>query len=149
MDRKLIHLSDDQLNTLFPSEKVQLGETTVIIRPLGLEDLILISDDIVGLMKKLSDKGITADNYESRMSDVAMVVISEYPNLVSVVTNIDPDTIRKLPLATNLDIVVKALKVNMYDQEAFLKNLVTLVDLLENATAQLDKTLPGKLASAG
>lgn len=141
MGKQLLNIEDEDLATLFPSETYLIGgKIPVTIQPLGLEDLVQIGDQLAQLGNDMTAQGVTFTNYKGKLHLMANIIVKRYPGIVSVMSGVTSETLSKLPAAEHVAIMVRCLAVNFKDQEAFVKNLETLLDQLTQVTETLVST---------
>ena len=120
-------LNENDWKILFPGKIVKVGTQNINIKALGLKslsDLIMSLEDVICACK---DQGITLDNYQSHYVGLASIILNESPEILALLTEIDVGDIKKLPVSVAVELLVKALEVNLESQEDLSKNLYALV----------------------
>lgn len=114
-------------STLFPSEIFKIGNKTIEIKPLGLEDLSLLLKDLKLAVTALDEAGINLENYSDRFIELAEIVTREAPAILVRITELSIKDIRRLPATIAVKILIACFRVNIDSQSDLLKNLQTLV----------------------
>jgi hypothetical protein len=121
---------------LFPGSTLSIGTTVVIIRPLGLEQIALISKRIKGIGKILSDEGVTWENYAEKSSlfKIAVTILDSFPDVLEEASNIDIADLKRLPLECITQIINKVIEVNLQSRDDLVKNFKSLTEQLVQQT---------------
>lgn len=127
-ERKRQSLSMD-LDSLFPGETIEIGNSSIIIRPLSIEQIALISKKITGLGNILSEQGITWENYEEieNMFKIASVILENFPDVLEEASNVNIEDLKMLPIEPIVQIVDKIIEVNLKSKEGLEKNFKSLI----------------------
>ena len=123
-------LDSSDWDILLPGETVKIGNKNLLIKPLGLSDLALLLRELKTVVKICSESGITLDNYEAHLWQLAEIIMSETPHILTLVTGIDSEDVSRLPVAIAMKILNVCLQVNIDSQGDLLKNSHALVDLV-------------------
>lgn len=117
---------------LFPGENLTIGKSTVIIRPLNIEQIATLSKTIKGIGKILVDEGVTWENYseQSSLFKIALVLLNTFPEVLEEASNIDINDLKKLPIEKIIEIVSKVVDVNLKSRDDLLKNFKSLTEKL-------------------
>jgi len=123
-------------DSLFPGDTLEIGTSSVLIQPLGLEQIILLSKRLKSIGKVLSEEGITWDNYADRTSmfKISVIVLDSFPDVLEEVSNIDIGDLKRLPLAQIVRILNKVIEVNLKSRDDLIKNFKSLTEQLVNQT---------------
>jgi len=121
---------DIDFDSLFPGEPVSIGSTQVFIRPLGLEQLIIITKKIKGIGKIFTEEGINWENYNSKdnLFKISILLLENFPDVLEEASNIELVSLKKLPLDIVVQIVNKVIEVNMKSKDDLSKNFKSLVE---------------------
>ena len=135
----LINLSTDDWDDLLQGDTITLGKTTVVISPLGIAQLKNMSLKVKALMEALAEKGINSSNFDApdNMANTFTTLVERVPELMEEATGINRDDIARLPLAKGVELLRKAIEVNVKSQETLVKNLQALGEAMRglNLTA--------------
>ena len=135
----LINLSTDDWDDLLQGDTITLGKTTVVISPLGIAQLKNMSLKVKALMESLAEKGINSSNFDApeNMANTFTTLVERVPELMEEATGINRDDIARLPLAKGVELLRKAIEVNVKSQETLVKNLQALGEAMRglNLTA--------------
>ena len=123
-----IRLSDQDWNILLPGEFITIGKQQIEIKPLGLGDLSLLMRELRLVIGKCSEAGITLDNYESHFVSLAGIVLEEAPAIITLLINLDPEDVKRLPVAIATKILIACFRINIDSQDDLKKNLLTLTN---------------------
>lgn len=116
------------LDSLFPGEPVTIGNTTIHIKPLSIEQIAVLSRKITGLGKKLTDSGVTWDNYNEpkNIFQIGVIILENFPDVLEEAANVAIDDLKILPLELIVEIVDKIMSVNLKSKDALEKNFKSL-----------------------
>jgi len=153
MDDRKIEFSEKDWDEIFKIETIKIGKRNISIKPLTLSEIsevgVYIGNAINYVTKNIPDFG----EEESKMSLVqkiigyipvfSEIIIEDFPEIVSQMSNIKIEDIKRLPSAIQLDLAVKCLDVNLEGLESLSKNLFALIDkatvLSQGLTTVMDK----------
>jgi len=123
-------------DSLFPGETLEIGNSTVLIRPLGFEQIAIIIKRIKGIGTVLEKEGVTWENFEEKSSlfKIAVVVIDSFPDVLEEASNIDIADLKRLPLEYIVKIVNKVIEVNLKSRDDLVKNFKSLTEQLIQQT---------------
>lgn len=126
-------------DSLFPGDSLEIGNSTVIIRPLGLEQISILTKRIKSLGIILDKEGVTWDNYADKSSlfKIAVVIIDSFPDVLEEASNIHIDDLKLLPLDQIVKIINKVVEVNLKSRDDLVKNFKSLTEQLVNQTEVL------------
>lgn len=132
-ERQKLSIDFDEL---FPGDDLTIGNTVVVIQPLGLEQIALISKRIKGIGKILSEEGVTWENYAEKSSlfKIAVVILENFPDVLEEASNIDIADLKRLPLECIAKIVNKVIEVNLKSRDDLVKNFKSLTEQLVQQT---------------
>lgn len=127
MERQTLSLD---LDALFPGESLEIGNQSIIIRPLSIEQIATISKQLKGFGSILSGLGVTWDNYDSQESlyQIVTIVLENFPDILEEVVNVKIEDLKVLPLEPIVQMVDKAIEVNLKSKDALTKNLKSLTE---------------------
>lgn len=128
---------------LFPGESLTIGSSSVIIRPLNIEQIALLSKKIRGIGNLLEKEGVTWENYSDKSSlfKISIVLLNQFPEVLEEASNIYIDDLKKLPPEKILEIVTKIIEVNLKSKDNLVKNFNSLTEkLLKEVPIQKTQT---------
>ncbi len=120
------------LESLFPGGTVEIGTQSIVIKPLGLEQISEISKRLTGVTKLLEKVGVTFDNWNHPESilKIAGVLFDNFPDVLEEAANLDIADIKKMPIGLIARVVDKVIEVNLESKELLLKNFGSLIKRL-------------------
>lgn len=123
-------------DNLFPGETLEIGNSSVMIQPLGLEQIAIISKRIKGIGNVLEKEGVTWENYAEKSSlfKIAVVILDSFPDVLEEASNIDITDLKCLPLECIVKIVNKVIEVNLKSRDDLVKNFKSLTEQLVQQT---------------
>ena len=118
------------LESLFPGSTLEIGNESIIIRPLTIEQLAILSKKVSGLGKILSEKNITWENYSSteNLIQIAVVLLQNVPDVLEEAANVDIASLNALPLEIIVQIIDKIISENLKSKESLEKNFKSLTE---------------------
>jgi len=118
------------LESLFPGSTLEIGNESIIIRPLTIEQLAILSKKVSGLGKILSEKNITWENYSSteNLVQIAVVLLQNVPDVLEEAANVDIASLNALPLEIIVQIIDKIISENLKSKESLEKNFKSLTE---------------------
>lgn len=125
---------DVDWDALFPGEPFTVGNTTHNITPLNIENISKISRKIKVVLPLIQAEGITFNNVKDTENIIKIIPIlmDNAPDIVSEATKISLESLVKFPPQYMLEVVTKAIKVNLDSKEALEKNFDSLVETFQN-----------------
>lgn len=117
-------LDSSDWDILLPGTPVKLGNKTLIVKPLGLSDLALLMRELKTVIAKCSDAGITLENYQGNFLQLAEIILTEAPEVLTLLTGVDSDDVKRLPVTIAVELLTACLDANLSSQEELAKNLV-------------------------
>jgi len=116
------------LDALFPGETLTIGNQSIIIRPLNIEQIAILSKKLKGIGTILGDIGVTWDNYNehANLFKLAVTVIDNFPDILEEASNIAIKDLQALPIDLIVAIVDKILDVNLKSKDSLEKNFKSL-----------------------
>ncbi len=126
MPRQKLNLN---LEELFPGDTLDIGNQTIHIRPLGVQQLAIIAKKLKGAGKLLAKDGINWENYSQpdNIISIATLLLDQFPEVLEEASNIDVKDLQKLPLESILPIINKVIDVNLESKESLSKNFQNLI----------------------
>lgn len=117
------------LEELFPGDTLKIGNSTVIIQPLGTGQLAIVGKKIKTVIESLKDKGVTFDNYNEpeNVLILADVIMEDAPDLLAEAANIDVEDLKLLPIPVTVQILDKVIEVNMKSKDSLMGNFKSLM----------------------
>jgi len=116
------------LDQLFPGETFEIGEQSIMIRPLSLAQIAEISKKMKGFGSTLLEEGVTWENYNEAgsMFKIASVILINFPEILEEAANLEIECIKILPLEIIVSLVNKIIEVNLQSKEELAKNFNSL-----------------------
>lgn len=116
------------LDSLFPGEALTIGNSSIVIRPLGFEQIAILTKKLTGMGSILSGKGVTWENYNSpeNLFHIGCVLLANFPDVLEEASNVSIDDLKKFPLELIVEIVEKVISVNLKSKESLEKNFKSL-----------------------
>jgi len=126
--QKLDFSSDD----LFIGKTVSICNNSITITPVNIEQVALLSHQLKFLVSKFKEDGITMENFNSpeNLFSIVMLVIKDVPEVLSELTNIHVESIKKLPPDEALKLMIAVVEVNSQSKDSLLGNLNSLIEKL-------------------
>jgi hypothetical protein len=126
------------LDALFPGSPLQIGNESIIIRPMNIAQLAHISKKISGLTSLLNEKKITIDNFNTpeNLFQLAVIALDNVPDVLEEAANVEIETLQKLPLEIIVEIVEKIISENMKSKESLEKNFKSLISKFQEPEVQ-------------
>ncbi len=120
------------LESLFPGDTLTIGNQTVDIRPLGLEQLAIIARKLKGFGSVLSKEGVTWNNYNQpeNLLKLAVILLEQFPEVLEEASNIALEDLKLLPIEIIVEVLDKVLEVNMKSKEKLEGNFKSLIEKL-------------------
>lgn len=120
------------LDQLFPGGTVTIGDQSIIIKPLGIEEIANLFKKARSWAALLSEAGVTVDNYTTsdNLFKIASVLLVNAPDILEEAANLDIEDIKKLPLEIIVEIVSKIIEVNLKSKKDLEKNFKSLMKML-------------------
>ena len=117
------------LDELFPGDTITIGNQPILIRPLLFEQGTLLVKKIKGLLPIIEQEGITWENFNeySNIFKLVYIAFENSPVILEEVLNIDIEDLKKLPIEIIVQLVDKAIEVNMKSKEGLEKNFKSLI----------------------
>jgi len=116
------------LDALFPGKDITFGKTTIVIRPLSIQQIAILSKQINGFGDTLAKLGVTWENYNQPQSlvKIASVILENFPNVLEEASNIAIEDLQVLPIEAVVQIIETIIDVNLKSKEALEKNFKSL-----------------------
>ena len=127
-ERQRLNLSLDEL---FPGKSITIGEQSILIQPLVLEQISIFTKRFKDISKALEDDGITWDNFEEPQNLLAIVtkLVTQFPELLEEASNIAKEDLVKLPVEVVIQIFLAVVEVNIQSKDELLGNLQSLIEM--------------------
>lgn len=120
-------LNENDWKILFPGKIVKVGTQNVNIKPLGLAKLADLISCLDGVICECVDRNITLDNYQAHYLELAHIILTDSPEVLASLVDIDVEDIKRLPVNIAVELLTTAMEVNLDSQEDLSKNLYALV----------------------
>lgn len=132
------------LESLFPGETIEIGNQPIYIEPLGIKQLAVISSKLKAFFKILAEDKVTLENYNEpgNLFKIAVVLIEQFPSVLEEASNIELESLERLPIETVIEILNKVIEVNLKSKdklEGNFKSLTEKFSLLQTETPKSKK----------
>lgn len=121
--KEFTRLSERDFEILLPTKVVKLGETEIDVKPLDLHDsnyfAACVREEWPTLSREFVERGITEDNVEEKLLDVADILITRSPMLLAVLSNVHPEDAARLPIMAVVDLLEAVFEMNFRDRDFF------------------------------
>lgn len=116
------------LDSLFPGTAITIGNQSIVIRPLSIEQLSVLSKKATSLGSVLAEKDITWENFNNpkNLVSIAIILLENAPDILEEASNIEVDDLKRLPLEIIMNIVDAIITENMKSKEGMEKNFKSL-----------------------
>jgi hypothetical protein len=127
-----VKIAQEDWENLLPVSLFNIGKTQIEIRPLGWEDLTNLVKRLTGIKDKIKVLNITIENIKAPDSilSIASIVMAYIPDVLSDISGIDIEDLKRLPLQTIVDLLMFILDTNIKSHQGFVKNLNALTSKL-------------------
>lgn len=115
MLKKVRRKLDINTEELLASKTITIGTQEVPIKQLKLVELALVVSKVKGVAKEITAEGVNASNYNTPESMVTIInsIMSQAPEVLSIASDIDQETIDSLPIENIVDILNAIIEVNV------------------------------------
>ena len=129
------------LEALFPGSALTIGNESVIIRPLNIEQLAILSKKVSGLSSILTEKKITMENFNTpeNLFKLAVIALDNVPDVLEEASNVDIESLKQLPLTIIVQIIEKIISENMKSKEVLEKNFKSLIEKFQTPVKEIPK----------
>ena len=116
------------IDALLPGDNFQIGNQTILIRPLSIIQYKFILSKIKGLFEYTKELGITSENYRDndKFIMIAEIIVEKFPELLEEVSNIAAEDLQQLPIEIIISLIDKCLDVNLKSKESLVGNFRSL-----------------------
>lgn len=116
------------LDALFPGTSVLIGNQSIIIRPLNIEQLSILSKQVTGMGTILAEKNITWENFNTTENIVQLtaIVLNNIPQVLEECANVDIEDLKQLPIELIAKIIEAIITENLKSKDALEKNFRSL-----------------------
>jgi hypothetical protein len=133
-EKEKVKLKITDWDLLLPGTNHQIASTTIIIKPLGLEDygqiikrIGIVLADWSGVIEH--DKKITiVDQIKLMLPKISDLIINHAIDILSDMSGIDIDDCKKLPPVIAIELLEKCFEINILSLEGMEKNLKALME---------------------
>lgn len=120
-----VKLKESDWEVLFPAEDFKIGDTTLELTPLSLSSLATITRRLTSVVDKIGALDLNLENITSEAGKIVQLValiLGDAPEILSEMSNLDLDDVKRLPLDTAVALFSACLDVNLRSQESLVKN---------------------------
>lgn len=148
-----VSLSEEDFELLLPGKTITVGQSEIVIKPLGTEMLKLMFQRLGAIAETLKEAGISFKNYnkEDKLFQLVEIIMDKAPSILSDASTIALADLQRLPLLANVQILTEVLEINIESQEGLEKNLHVLADMIGRLKAGAlgaEEPLPAEQVSA-
>ena len=138
-------LSQD-LEALFPGSALSIGNESIIIRPLNIEQLATLSKKASCIGSILVEKKITFENFNTptNLFQLAVICLENIPDVLEEAANVEMDSLKKLPIEIIAQIIEKIISENLKSKEVLEKNFKSLIEKFQTSEVPAKKLTPKK-----
>ena len=129
------------LEALFPGSALTIGNESVIIRPLNIEQLATLSKKASCIGSILVEKKITFENFNTpaNLFQLAVISLENIPDVLEEAANVEMDTLKQLPIGIIAQIIEKIISENMKSKEVLEKNFKSLIEKFQTPVKAIPK----------
>jgi len=138
-----IKLSDKDWEILLPEKPFKIGTQTIYLRPLTIEQISRGIAELNALREELAKRGIDAENYQARLPEVFECVLEHALGLLSEITGIEAEDLRRLPISIGVALLEAILEANGDDFLALSERLRKMTDRLRGLVSGLQSSFAG------
>ncbi len=133
-----------QWANLFPADTITIGDQKVEIKPMKFGRLASVVRELRSFMDTLVAQDITFDNYHTpdNLLSIATTLMESSPGLLAKAANLHEDDIAEMPLEIVVQVLSKAIEVNLKSKDSLLKNFKGLTDQVQNLMGQVTEPTP-------
>ena len=117
------------LDSLFPGSTFSIGDQSIVIKPLGIEQISVISKKLTGVVEILSEQGVTMETFNTaeNLFKLTVVLVANFPDVISEAANLEIADVKRLPIEVLVPLVDKIIEVNLKSKESLEKNFKSLI----------------------
>lgn len=129
------------LDSLFPGSAITIGNQSIIIRPLNIEQLSVLSKKATVLSSLLAEQGITWENFNTpqNLFKIALIVLENIPDVLEEAANVELEDLKKLPIEIIVEIIEAIISENLKSKEGMEKNFKSLIEKFRPAQAKKEE----------
>ena len=132
-----IELDEADFEVLFPAKLYELGKKSLTLRPLGIEDLSIVTKQLEVVWKELKDTGVTKVNWKDHIQVITTTIIENVPEVLEIASGVGKESIKRLPPKEAISLMVACVEINIEHNTGMEKNLLALAEkATEMATTQ-------------
>lgn len=147
-----ISLTDKDWELLIPVTQYKIGETSLALRPVNLEEVADVLKLIEGSKQYFKDHNINSKNYHkpAQLLAITMLVLETIPQIISECTALNVEDVKRLPLEPAVQLVAKLIEINEKSKDGLVKNLTALANRITSLiTVGESETLPVSSSKKG
>jgi len=129
------------LDSLFPGTAITIGNQSIVIRPLNIEQLSVLSKKATGLGSILTEKGVTWENFNDpkHIFSIAIAILGNVPDILEEAANIKIEDLKKLPIELIVTIIEAIISENLKSKVEMEKNFKSLTKKFRPVQAEKDE----------
>jgi len=118
-----IKLSVD-FDSLFPGKVFKIKDQEITIYPLNIQQISYVIKKVNTLIPEFEKKNISFDNLGTpeNMFNMVSIIMDNAPEILSELTGIEEESIKKLPVSYAIELFSTALEVNIESKDDLQKN---------------------------
>ncbi len=135
------------LDSLFPGSPITIGNQSIIIRPLTIEQLSMLSKKVTGLTSLLNEQEVTWENFNTpaNLFKIAFLILENIPEVLEEASNVNIEDLKKLPVEIVVQIIEAIISENLKSKEGMEKNFKSLIEKFRPMTKKEEKIPPKKI----
>jgi len=132
------------LEALFPGSALPIGNESIIIRPLNIEQLSNLSKKVSALKTILAEKDITLANFNTpeKLFQLAIIILDNVPDVLEEASNVEMDTLKQLPIEIIAQIIEKIISENLKSKGVLEKNFRSLIGKFQETSKVVGEIPP-------
>ena len=121
-------------DALFPGQIYKIQNQEINIQPVNVTQIAYIIKKFKSIIPILKKENITFDNYNKpdNIITIINIIFENIPEILSELTGIELESIKKLPLDIIVDIFNVAMEVNIESKDSLEKNFRNLTQKMQN-----------------
>ena len=113
----------EDIEDMFLREVVYVGKTAINVSAFALKDLPDVTKELIArVQKNFANSNITRDTFMRNLHQVAYILLTEMPHVVSKASGISVKQLEMLPIDVGLDVAGAIVRVNRKAKESLEKN---------------------------
>lgn len=125
MAKNIAKLKESDWEILFPAKDFVLGSTSLELTPLSITGLATVIRKVTLIIDKVNLLEIDFNNFQTQVGkivELVALILSDAPDILSEMSGLDVDDVKRLPLDVAVSLFDACLDVNLSSQESLAKN---------------------------